>query len=213
MSSVERLSWRDAEVKKNINRRRTAKDQGSFRGGVGRVGTPRRDLWTPGLWIGIRDFRPGVAPSLLSDDNPTSGLLIPSFFPSRRQKAPDPVRPNASRDDQIKRSCLPDPSWPAPSRLQTRREGLCCTPPVDLADPPGLLLPPTSASTCRIPTLVRHAPKPESIFDLVKTLATLDRTRHLLPSRRSDPSPTPQDPKKTNTAMEPVDVLQGLKDC
>lgn len=90
-----------------------------------------------GLWIGIRDFRPGLAPSLLSDDNPTSGLLIPSFFPSRRQKTPDPVRPNASRDDQIKRSCLPDPSWPTPSRLQTRREGLCCMPPGDLADAGG----------------------------------------------------------------------------
>lgn len=75
----------------------------------------------------------------------------------------------------------------------------------------GLLLPPTSASTCRIPTLVRHAPKPESIFDLVKTLATLDRTRqppeaqapaaqkhlrHLLPSRRSDPLPHPPRPQE-----------------
>lgn len=199
-------------MKKNINRGRTAKDQGSFRGGVGRVGTPRRGSWTPGLWIGIRDFRPGLAPSLLSDDSPTSGLLIPSFFPSRRQKTPDPVRPNASRDDQIKRSCLPDPSWPTPSRLQTRREGLCCMPPVDLADAGGCsylrLRPPRAAF---LHSFVMRQTKPESIFDLVKTLATLDRTRqppeaqapaaqkylrHLLPSRRSDPLPHPPRPQE-----------------
>lgn len=75
-------------MKKNINRGRTAKDQGSFRGGVGRVGTARRGSSTPGLWIGIREFGPGLAPSLWSDGDPTtvvrkgaSSALYKSFPP------------------------------------------------------------------------------------------------------------------------------------
>lgn len=208
-------------MKKNINRGRTAKDQGSFRGGVGRVGTLRRGSWTPGLRIGIRDSRPGLAPSLLSD-NPTSGLLIPSFFPSRRQKTPDPVRPNASRDDQIKRSCLPDPSWPTPSRLQTRREGLCCMPPVDLADAGGCsclrLRPPRAAflhsfvmrqsqrAFLTWSKLWQHLTGQDSHLRR-KPLRRKSTRGTCSPAEEATPSPTPQAPKKKNTAMEPVDVL------
>lgn len=141
----------------------------------------------------------------------TLGLLIPSFFPSRRRKTTQiqfgPSHPGTTRHEALSSEHLMFISIPHPHE----EGGPFPLHPMDLrCRLRQLLLPPTSAPTCPIPTLVRHAPKPVNILDLAKILAKLDRTRqppeaqapaaqkhprHLLPSRRSDARP-PKTPRK-----------------